>query len=89
MDIILILLISAMAFFSVQFVFKKRKSAPPILYLALRVLLWEGILIYLVFIGNNELLPSISLYNTVVMLLMFFAAGFSINIYSIKKIQEN
>lgn len=84
MDIIFILLISALVFFVVQFISKKIKLAAPILYLAIGIL-FGGSLNILYIIGNTDILPNLPLYNSIAMLMMFFAAGFSVDVNSIKK----
>lgn len=78
------MVISVAVFFVVQKLSTVTKVATPIWYLALGIV--AGIVMNVGNLGTVEkIFPDIGTYNSVAMLLMFFAAGFSININQIKK----
>lgn len=84
MDILILMVISVAVFFLVQKLSKATRVAAPIWYLALGIV--AGVLLNVCGLGNvNTLFPNIGTYNSVAMLLMFFSAGFSVNINQIKK----
>lgn len=83
MDILALLIISPVLFLIGQFVAKKAKIAPPIFYLILGVLFGGSIGVVHIF-GNQDLLPNMANYNTIALWLMFFGAGFNIDINKLK-----
>lgn len=83
MDILALLIISPVLFFIGQFVAKKAKIAPPIFYLILGVLFGGSVGVAHIF-GNQDLLPNMANYNTIALWLMFFGAGFNIDINKLK-----
>lgn len=84
MDILLILPLAVLTFFIANKLNQKIGLAYAITYIVTGVII--GLVIRNMGYGSiNELLPNISLYSNSFLLLMFFAAGFSINIDSIVK----
>lgn len=83
MDILLLFVISLATFFIANFIKGKLKIAPPIIYLALGVIFGVELGVFN-FFGNVELLPNLNVYNSNMLLLMFFGAGFSTDIKMLK-----
>lgn len=83
MDILALVLIAPILFTVGQFVAKKAKIAPPIFYLILGVLFGGSVGIVHIF-GNQDLLPNMANYNTMALWLMFFGAGFNIDLNKLK-----
>lgn len=84
MDILIILALSLVTFFVAKTINEKTGIAVAILYII------TGIIIGIIMrnMGTNaiiEVLPNIDRYSNVLLLLMFFSAGFSINISAIAK----
>lgn len=83
MDILVLLIIAPLLFIVGQFISKKLKIAPPIFYLAMGVLFGGSVGIAHIF-GDNDLLPNMATYNTIALWLMFFGAGFNIDLKKLK-----
>lgn len=83
MDILILIIISVILFSIAQFIEKKLKIASPITYLLVGILFGESIGIIHIF-GNIELLPNMLNYNTIALWIMFFGAGFNIDVSRLK-----
>lgn len=84
MDLLLLPILAFVIFFVVQKIVKLTKIAGPILYLAIGII--AGVVLNAAGIGTlSDVFPSIGLYNSASMLLMFFGAGCSLNIATIRK----
>lgn len=84
LDIPVIMVIAALTFFVSTALSKKIKVAEQILFLVVGVI-FGLVLKALNYEQITDVLPSIERYNGILLSLMFFAAGFSINIKSIKE----
>ncbi|MGL5380136.1 cation:proton antiporter domain-containing protein [Clostridium sp.] len=83
MDILALVVIAPILFIVGQFISKKTKIAPPIFYLAMGILFGGSAGIVHIF-GNQDLLPNMANYNTIALWLMFFGAGFNIDLNKLK-----
>lgn len=83
-DILFLMIISVTMFFIGQFVLKKTKVAPAIVYLLFGITFGVGGLALLndsmYILGNSEYFPNEASYSSYALYLMFMGAGFSISL---------